>query len=159
MIVLNENALDEFVINLKKDGWNGDKEKLLSLMSSANENYNQNVFSENIFFKENDFLVCRNFIYKSTPIVDSFCNIYIKDKYLVIVEQENSYGSSVDNAFDSFIDVLQKTAPLSCENIKELEFIVKPTEFSPYKINYDFKDHWSSSNITFDIPFDLNSLN
>lgn len=37
MLVLNEKTLDEFVINLKKDGWNGDKQKLLSLISSASE--------------------------------------------------------------------------------------------------------------------------
>ena len=73
-------------------------------------------------------------------MVDSFCNLYIFDKHVVIVEQEDSYGMSVDNCFDIFIDNLVKTSPLSLEELKNKTFIVKSTGISgSYKIDYDFE--------------------
>lgn len=157
MIAINDNAINDIVDSLKNEGWNGNEEKLFEIIKKANEKA-LNDFS-NEFLEKEDHLFSEHFIYKKSTMVDSFCNLYIFDKHVVIVEQEDNYGMSVDNCFDIFIDNLVKTSPLSLEELKNKTFIVKSTGISGfYKIDYDFENHWYSTNSYSKLPFDLSKL-
>lgn len=157
MIAINDNAINDIVDSLKNEGWNGNEEKLFEIIKKANEKA-LNDFS-NEFLEKEDHLFSKHFIYKKSTMVDSFCNLYIFDKHVVIVEQENNYGVSVDNCFDVFIDNLVKTSPLSLEELKNKTFIVKSTGISgSYQIDYDFENHWHSTNSYSKLPFDLSKL-